>query len=461
MQTGTLKRNASLIQLLMRLLDFGTILLSGYFGYWLRFESWGMSTLYLVTLLSVSFLASIMFHLQKVYYPIRGRPYRDIFPALGIAWTMTMLLFIFYLFAFQESAEYSRIWLGFWYGLGLALLWLQRVIVYFCLHYARASGYNIRHIVVIGEGSLLERVRTALGKSLWTGYKVERHILWDEATTYDMAMQQELLGYIKEKSIDEVWITMPLEKASFLKEVMNMLSFCTCIVRLVPDIFGTYLINYSVTEIAGLPVVNLRDTPMSGFNQLVKWIEDKLCAVVILLLTSPILVIVAIAVKYSSKGPVFFKQERYGLDGKSFKVLKFRSMKVHQESRGQVTQATKNDNRITKVGAFIRRTSLDELPQIFNVLLGNMSLVGPRPHAAEHNEYYKNLVPGYMQRHLIKPGITGWAQVNGFRGETNTLEKMQKRVEYDLYYIENWSLALDLKIIFLTIFKGFVHKNAY
>ncbi|HIE54086.1 MAG TPA: exopolysaccharide biosynthesis polyprenyl glycosylphosphotransferase, partial [Chromatiaceae bacterium] len=170
---------------------------------------------------------------------------------------------------------------------------------------------------------------------------------------------------------------------------------------------------------------------------------------------------IAMGVKLSSPGPVLFKQKRHGWDGKPIRIYKFRTMKVHEEKEGQVTQAKRGDPRITPFGAFLRRTSLDELPQFFNVLQGRMSIVGPRPHAIEHNELYKDQVDAYMQRHRVKPGITGWAQVNGWRGETNTLEKMEKRVEYDLYYIENWSLWFDLKIIFLTLFRGFVHKNAY
>ncbi|MGD9872416.1 MAG: exopolysaccharide biosynthesis polyprenyl glycosylphosphotransferase, partial [Thauera sp.] len=181
----------------------------------------------------------------------------------------------------------------------------------------------------------------------------------------------------------------------------------------------------------------------------------------IFLMILPVCIVIALAIKLTSPGPVLFKQYRTGINGQRFKVYKFRSMVVHQESAGHVTQAKKGDARVTPIGAFLRRTSLDELPQFFNVLQGRMSIVGPRPHALAHNEYYKDLVESYMQRHQVKPGITGWAQVNGLRGETDTLEKMKARVEHDLWYIDNWSLWLDLKIIFLTVFKGFVNPNAY
>jgi putative colanic acid biosynthesis UDP-glucose lipid carrier transferase len=189
-------------------------------------------------------------------------------------------------------------------------------------------------------------------------------------------------------------------------------------------------------------------------------VEDLALATIILVLTSPLLCWIAIKVKWSSPGPVIFKQKRYGINGKEIKVYKFRSMTT-QDDGSIIKQATKGDSRVTPFGAFIRRTSLDELPQFINVLQGKMSIVGPRPHAIAHNEQYRKLVPKYMQRHLVKPGITGWAQINGWRGETDTLEKMEKRVEFDLHYINNWSLWFDLRIIFLTIFKGFVDKNAY
>lgn len=221
------------------------------------------------------------------------------------------------------------------------------------------------------------------------------------------------------------------------------------------------LLNHRVSEVAGLYAIDLSVSPISGVARLVKRLEDLLIGSLICLLISPVCLLIALAIKLTSPGPVLFKQYRTGVNGANFKVYKFRSMKVHQEASGSVTQATKGDTRITPIGNFLRKTSLDELPQFFNVIQGRMSIVGPRPHALAHNEYYKDLVESYMKRHKVKPGITGWAQVNGLRGETDTLDKMEKRVRYDLWYIDNWSLWLDLKIIFLTIFKGFINKNAY
>jgi len=230
---------------------------------------------------------------------------------------------------------------------------------------------------------------------------------------------------------------------------------------MVPDWFALKLMNHGISEMVGLQLLDLSMSPITGATRLVKQIEDVVLAALILLLISPLMLVIALAVKLTSPGPVLFKQTRHGWNGEKISVYKFRSMVVHQEHGNSVTQASRHDSRITPLGSFLRRTSLDELPQFFNVLSGSMSIVGPRPHAVQHNEHYKELVPGYMWRHKVKPGITGWAQINGFRGETDTLHKMEQRVNHDLFYIENISLWLDLKIIFLTVFKGFTHPNAH
>lgn len=227
-----------------------------------------------------------------------------------------------------------------------------------------------------------------------------------------------------------------------------------------PDLYTYNLSVSQLKEVGGVQTFSIFSSPFDGVGKFTKRVEDIIIGSMIALLISPVLLAVAIGVKLSSPGPVLFKQDRYGLGGKKIKVWKFRSMKV-MENDAVVTQATKNDPRVTKFGAFIRRTSLDELPQFINVLQGSMSIVGPRPHAVAHNEQYRKLVDNYMIRHKIKPGITGWAQINGYRGETETVDKMDKRIRYDIQYMQNWSLWLDIKIIFLTVFKGFVSETAY
>jgi putative colanic acid biosysnthesis UDP-glucose lipid carrier transferase len=215
------------------------------------------------------------------------------------------------------------------------------------------------------------------------------------------------------------------------------------------------------SQVANLVVPNLQVSRRVGISRRIKAMEDGFLAALILLVASPWMLLIALGVKLDSPGPVLFRQKRHGWDGTAIEIYKFRTMVMHEETAGQVTQARKDDARVTRFGAFLRRTSLDELPQFVNVLQGRMSIVGPRPHAVEHNEQYQDLIDTYTQRHRVKPGITGWAQVNGWRGETDTLEKMQKRVEYDLYYIKHWSLWFDMKIIFLTLTKGLFHPNAY
>ncbi|MCK6410222.1 MAG: exopolysaccharide biosynthesis polyprenyl glycosylphosphotransferase, partial [Thauera sp.] len=232
-------------------------------------------------------------------------------------------------------------------------------------------------------------------------------------------------------------------------------------IRFMPQLNDIPLLNHKISRVAGFYSIDLSVTPMDGMARILKRAEDLVIGSAIFLMILPVCAVIALAIKLTSPGPVLFKQYRTGINRQRFKVYKFRSMIVHQEPCGVVTQATQHDERVTPIGRFLRRTSLDELPQFFNVLQGSMSIVGPRPHALAHDDYYKDLVESYMQRHKVKPGITGWAQVNGLRGETDTLEKMQARVECDLWYIDNWSLWLDLRIIFLTLFKGFANPNAY
>lgn len=231
--------------------------------------------------------------------------------------------------------------------------------------------------------------------------------------------------------------------------------------RFIPDVRSLAMFDGHLVDLIGAPAVNLMASPMTPRALLQKAIFDRLFAAAALLALSPLMLAIAAAIKLSSKGPVFFTQRRKGVDGEVFRIFKFRTMRVHAEQAGVVRQATRGDPRITRVGAFLRRTSLDELPQFFNVLRGEMSVVGPRPHALEHDDQYRSLVDGYIHRYRIKPGITGWAQVNGFRGETDRIEKMQGRVERDLYYLRNWSFGLDMRIVVATVVKGLVHRNAY
>ena len=271
---------------------------------------------------------------------------------------------------------------------------------------------------------------------------------------------REVATYVNSHGIQEVYITMPLGSQPRIVDLLESLQGTTASLYFVPDVFGISIIQGRLEDMNGVPVVGICETPFTGTNELVKRLSDIVLASVILVLISPLLLFLALGVKLSSPGPIIFRQKRNGLDGEEIVVYKFRSMRT-QDNGPVVKQATKNDPRVTRFGAFIRRTSLDELPQFINVLQGRMSIVGPRPHAVAHNEEYRKLIKAYMVRHKVRPGITGWAQVNGLRGETETIEKMQARVEYDLEYLRNWSLGLDLQIILRTLRLMLFDRNAF
>lgn len=262
-------------------------------------------------------------------------------------------------------------------------------------------------------------------------------------------------------NIDEVWLALSSAEHELAESLVQQLQRSCLTVRYVPDLSTLRLINHMPIEIAGLTVIDLNASPLAGQNIMVKSVFDKLFSLAVLILLSPVLLLIALAVKLDSPGPVLFRQTRHGWDGKPIQVFKFRTMHDKQENPEQYQQATRGDQRVTRTGRFLRRTSLDELPQFFNVLTGDMSIVGPRPHPLELNEAFVEQIDAYMQRHRVKPGITGWAQINGFRGETDTLDKMKNRVDYDLYYIEHWSLWLDIKIILRTMGMGWMDENAF
>ncbi|ALT78049.1 MAG: undecaprenyl-phosphate glucose phosphotransferase [Burkholderiaceae bacterium] len=331
----------------------------------------------------------------------------------------------------------------------------------------RISSTTRRGAVIVGGGPLGIKVARALrdgpDKGIeFLGYFDDRQDdrLHADASPMLLGMLSELSDYVRLHNVREVYITLPLGSQPRIVQLLEQIQGTTASLFFVPDVFGISIIQGRLQDMNGVPVVGICETPFTGTNELIKRISDIVLASLILVLISPILLAVAIGVKLSSPGPIIFKQRRNGLDGEEILVYKFRSMRT-QDNGTVVKQATKGDPRITPFGAFIRRTSLDELPQFINVLQGRMSIVGPRPHAVAHNEEYRKLIKAYMVRHKVKPGITGWAQVNGLRGETDTIDKMKARVEYDLEYLRNWSLALDLQIIVRTARLMLFDRNAY
>jgi len=268
----------------------------------------------------------------------------------------------------------------------------------------------------------------------------------------------DIAQYMKQHQVDMVYMSLPMENRPRIIKVLDALKDTTASIYFLPDIFLTDLIQGGIGQVDGIPVITICETPFAGLDGLIKRVFDVLFSTVVLVFISPLLIIISLGVKISSKGPLIFKQRRYGLDGKQILVYKFRTMTVAEDG-AEVVQATKQDRRITPFGRLLRQTSLDELPQFINVLQGRMSVVGPRPHAVAHNETYRKVIKGYMVRHKVKPGISGWAQINGFRGETDTLDKMQNRIEYDIDYLRNWSLKLDIYIVLKTIALLFRKEN--
>ena len=384
-----------------------------------------------------------------------------------VSWVQLLAILALFAFATRSRELFDEDVLLFWM---LATPVAQIVVVRIGQLVVRRQARDhdsLRRAVIIGAGALGVKVRRTLSGGLaqrvdFAGYFDDRT---DDRVDPDAAARRlgglkDAAPYIHAHGVKEVFITLPLGSQPRIIELLEELQGTTASIYFVPDVFGISIIQGRLLDMNGMPVVGICETPFTGSNLLIKRISDVVLASVILVLIAPLLLALAIGVKLSSPGPVIFRQRRNGLDGEEIVVYKFRSMRTMDDG-AQVKQATKDDPRITPFGAFIRRTSLDELPQFFNVLQGRMSIVGPRPHAVAHNEQYRKLIKAYMVRHKVRPGITGWAQVNGHRGETDTIEKMQARIEYDMEYLRNWSLAFDLRIIARTIKVMFYDRKAY
>jgi putative colanic acid biosynthesis UDP-glucose lipid carrier transferase len=345
--------------------------------------------------------------------------------------------------------------------------WAAVLVGKFLLKHQAAQPGARRRAIVVGAGPLGGKVARVLQRYRdqsveFVGYfddRTDSRVL-PEAVSMRLGGLREVASYVYAYGIHEVYITLPLGSQPRIVELLEAVQGTTASLYFVPDVFGISIIQGRLQDMNGVPIVGICETPFTGTNELVKRLSDIVLASIILVLIAPLLLFVAVGVKLSSPGPIIFKQRRNGLDGEEIIVYKFRSMRT-QDNGAVVKQATKGDSRITRFGAFIRKTSLDELPQFINVLQGRMSIVGPRPHAVAHNEEYRRLIKAYMVRHKVRPGITGWAQVNGYRGETETIEKMQARVEFDLEYLRNWTLGLDLQIIIRTIRLMLFDRNAY
>ena len=375
-------------------------------------------------------------------------------------WLSVCFLIILAIFASKEAENFSRLIIISWMITVPIVLLLSRWLMALLRMNGRADKINL---AVVGNNAASDNFLNHLQQLKWSW--VTLYGLYDFAPNPLRASNQtqaisEMMIAIKAGDINAVYIALPIHNENKLEQLLIDLADTTVSVYIIPDLFVTSIMKSNWSQFAGLPIVNVYTAPFIGLNGLMKRLLDIVLSSLILAVIWPLMLIIALAIKLTSKGPVLFKQRRYGLDGSVIRVWKFRTMSVCEDGP-QLAQAQKNDVRVTPLGKYLRKASLDELPQFFNVLQGCLSVVGPRPHANAHNEDYRKRIKGYMLRHKVKPGITGLAQVNGWRGETDTLVKMEKRVEYDLEYIQNWSVGLDLKIVFLTILHGFYDKNAY
>lgn len=453
--------NASLISIAQRFSDIIVVFLGLYFVCLIHSFDFDYHKILIILITLVCF--QMIGGMTDFYRSWRGTKLSfEIFLIIK-NWSVCIFLSLGVGFFFKIN-EISIQYVFEWYAIVCIGFILSRSAIRCILGLIRHIGYNRRYIVIAGDLPVGQNLAKGFCEQPWLGLVV-LGVYNDNKTNLTSEIPylgdlEQLVKDAKSKRIDRIYISMPMSEEVKIKKLINELTDTTCSVILIPDIFTFNILQSRTEEINGIPVVPLFDTPLNGINMVIKRLEDIVLSVAILVLISPILLIISAVIKATSSGPIIFKQKRYGIDGKPIKVWKFRTMTV-MEDGGDVVQATKKDARITPVGKFLRSTSLDELPQFINALRGEMSIVGPRPHAVAHNEQYRSLIQGYMLRHKVKPGITGWAQINGWRGETDTLEKMEKRIEYDLEYIRNWSIWFDLKIIFLTIFKGFVHKSAY
>lgn len=455
-------RLTALLALAMRLGDPVILIISGLLAYEMRFGELAMPMNY-GRLMSITVLfALLVLGTSSLYRSWRGRGLIAESAQLLVKWLVIFGALLAYAAAVQVTEELSRLWLALWFGISLVGVVGLRVVARGSAAWLRSRGVDLRSAVIVGANSDSQHIVDTLAQNQWAGIEVcgwfstpsDRNVV-ERATA--LGTLDRLGSYVEANSIDQVWIALPMREQSQIAEALNQLQHSTVDIKFVPDMFGVHLLNHSVDQVAGLPVINLQQTPLQGGARVIKAIEDRILASAILVAIAPLMMILAAAVKLSSPGPVFYRQERMSWNNKTFEMLKFRSMPVDAETATGAVWAKAGESRATRVGAFLRRTSLDELPQFINVLKGDMSIVGPRPERPVFVDKFKHEIPAYMKKHMVKAGITGWAQVNGWRGSTD----LHKRIECDLYYIENWSLWFDIKIVILTFFKGFIDKNAY
>ena len=418
-------------------------------------------TVALVGAAILQFLASI----SEFYRSITERTNSKHITKIVLIWLITCALVLLWGFIVGETDKFARSVIGLWFALTPIMLIAWHLMIRMAVASIRANSAS--DVVVFGAGEVGEKFAREVRQSPWLGYKIAG-FFDDKRTRGEAVAGMPVLGSIaegielaKKSQWRKAYIALPLKAQDKIEEIIDQLADSAVDIELIPDIFGFELINAKISQIGSLPVIALQASPISGYNAALKRLMDIVVSATILTITSPFLLTIAIAIKIENPNlPIIFKQRRCGLNGKEVIVWKFRTMTVLEDG-DRVEQAKQNDTRTTKLGKFLRRLSLDELPQLLNVIAGSMSLVGPRPHAMTHAKNFRRVAPTYMRRHLVKPGITGWMQINGMRGEVDSDTIIHKRAELDLYYVQNWSLWLDIKIIALTALREFGNKRAY
>lgn len=463
MKQGVFRQHSILFQNTLRIFDCLVAILSGLIAYFIQFDSFFPTHAYAIALLLGTIVVFAVSSFSSLYFSMRTRGLGKMAFQVLIAWLAMLVVLPLLAFAFKLGAHFSRLWLFYWVCIGFCSMFLVRALLYELLRFLRTRGINIRRVLIIGDKEPVERLLGEMNSLKWTGYRVQAVSVPDQDSESDLIKPYytkavtDWSAYIKSNSIDDVWIAVSFKDGARLEQIMVSLSDETVNIKMVLDFYGVHMLNSSICSIGRFPALEVRHSPMTGSARWLKWVEDKFLSLIIIVMISPVLLLVALLIKFTMPGPIFYRQKRISWNNKEFDMLKFRSMPVDTEQKSGAVWAKPGESRATPLGKVLRSTSLDELPQFINVLKGDMSIVGPRPERPVFVNQFKDEIPGYMQKHMVKAGITGWAQVNGLRGDTD----LKKRIEFDLYYIDNWSVWLDLKIIVLTIFKGFINKNAY
>lgn len=466
-----IKDNQKYFNRLHAILDAAIIIVSYIAAYYIKFKADWFVTIggtlpfrtYASALIIIVPLYMMLYSMFNLYASKRIQARRIECSNIIKANTVGLLIFIVGLYIVNEP-NFSRTMMFIFYVINILADVFFRNMVRYALRSVRENGFNMKHVLLVGYSHAAEQYIDRIKANPQWGYMI-RGILDDDVERGTIYKGVKVIGAVEnlpiilpQNKLDEIAITLSLDKYSDLEHIVNMCEKSGVHTKFIPDYYNIIPTRPYTEDLLGLPVINIRNVPLTNFfNSFIKRAVDIVGALFAILIFSPIMLLTAILVKVTSEGPILYSQERVGLHNRKFKMYKFRSMEVQTPREEQGCWTVKNDPRVTPIGRIIRSTSIDELPQLFNVLMGDMSLVGPRPERPFFVEKFQEEIPRYMVKHQVRPGITGWAQINGLRGDTS----IKKRIEYDLYYIENWTLAFDIKILFLTIFTGFVNKNAY